>query len=422
MKSKAFKSVTKQNALRAAWRKVYENGVSSRSNRTKEEVKEFSKDIDKKIHRLQRELNSGKYVFEKSIGKKIPKKNPGDFRPLVIAPIETRIIQRSVLDYLLGSSKIKPYAESPYSFGGVRKRDDGSLAAVPAAIQSALAAKECGLDFVRCADISSFFTRIKKASVRKIISDALPDNDFLELFDECIKVELQNLSELGTGADRFPREDLGVAQGSSLSPLMGNILLRDFDQKMNEGNCRCIRYIDDILILGPTEKEVTERFKMSKTILNGHGMSFSKEKSSFGVQNFTDGFVFLGIEMINGLIRPDGQSIGRFKEKIHNIASEAAKQMLGPEEKFKADFALVPTLERISGTVRGWGKHYRFCNDKKIVQRLDAYVDNEVRKLIGLYSDARYKGHIPGRKLLGVNSLEDIKPEPFLWPKATSKA
>jgi RNA-directed DNA polymerase len=417
MKSKTFKTVTTQPALKAAWRKIYANGKSSRSSRTRDEVDEFALDIDKEIRRLQRQLRSDKYVFQPAVGKKIPKANPGDFRPLVIAPIETRIIQRSVLDFLLDSPSLAPYATTPYSFGGVRKRDDADLAAVPAAIQAALDAKSEGLDFVKCADIEAFFTRIRKSTVKNIVSGALPDHDFLALFDECLRVELSNLSELGAGADRFPREDLGVAQGSSLSPLMGNILLYDFDRKMNEGNCRCIRYIDDILILGPSQKEVSKRFRSAEKYLDGLGMKFGKDKSSNAVQNFSNGFVFLGIEMVNGLIRPDGQSVGKFKEKIHSIVVKSSKNMLGSDESYDVKSALIPTMLRMSGTINGWGKHYRFCNDTNTFTNLDAFVDNEVRKLIGTYTNATSKGIVSRRKLLGVISLGDMPLDPFHWPK-----
>ncbi len=420
MKSKIFRSITTQAALRTAWRKVYENGRASRSTITKEEVEEFSQDSDKKIRKLQRELRSDRFAFPPSIGKKIPKKNPGDFRPLVIAPIETRIVQRAVLDFLLSDPNLRCYAETPHSFGGVKKRENESLAAVPAAIHSALEAKANGCEFVRCADIASFFTRIRKSAVRKIVSKAIPDRDFLDLFEDCIKVELSNLAKLGSGAARFPREDLGVAQGSSLSPLMGNILLHEFDQRMNEGGCRCIRYIDDILILGPTAKDVSHRFRLAKSLLAELEMEFSEEKSSFGIQTFTKGFVFLGIQIINGLVRPDSQSVGRFKEKVNRIVAETALQMQGPEDKFRPESALVPTIQRVTGTVYGWGKHYRFCNDTLVLDHLDEYVDKELRKLLGAYASARAKGTIPARTLLGVSLLSSLPREPFEWPKALS--
>lgn len=421
MKSKLLKTITQRSALRAAWRKVYSNGKSSRSDRTRDEVNEYAQDAERNIQRLQRQVNAGTYVFQPAVGKKLPKGKVGDFRPLVIAPIETRILQRAVLDFLLRNPSLASYADTPHSFGGVKKRDTDELAAVPAAIQAALEAKASGLEFLRCADIASFFTKIRKSSVRKIVASAIPDPDFLCLFDQCVNVELSNLSELGAGAQRFPREDLGVAQGSSLSPFMGNILLHDFDKEMNTGECRCIRYIDDILILGPTEATVSAQFKAAKRYLAGLEMSFSSDKSSFGVQSFTGGFSFLGIEIINGLIRPDGKSVGRLKTKIHDLVTVSSKQMLGTDESFESENSLVRTMARMSGTVHGWGKHYRFCNDTKILDTLDLYVDGETKKLLRAYVLARKKRIIPARRLLGISSLSDLPMEPFLWPKSGTK-
>ncbi len=416
MKSKIFREITKQSALKDAWAKVYENGISSRSYETQKEIKSFQPESDRHIRSIQRRLRNDSYQFQPSIGKKIPKKTKGDFRPLVIAPIETRIIQRAVLDYILDEPKLKDYIETPHSFGGVRKSNHDDPSPVAAAIRTALEAKANNLAYVRCADISSFFTRIRKSSVRSIISSTVPDSDFLKLFDECISVELSNLEKLGSDANRFPRGDLGVAQGSSLSPMLGNILLHRFDEEMNQSGCRCIRYIDDILILGPSEKAVSARFKHATSLLKSMGMEFSKSKSSFGVQNFDSGFSFLGIELISGLIRPDGQSIGNFKQKMKSIVDDAILNMTSPGKTFDRRKSLIPTLERISGTVNGWGKHYRFCNDEKTFENIDHFVDTEIRRLLGAYTRARSKGSISARHLLGVVSLGEMERLPLKWP------
>ena len=81
----------------------------------------------------------------------------------------------------------------------------------------------------------------------------------MALFRQAIHVELSNLAALREHADRFPTEDIGVAQGSALSPLLGNIILADFDQRMNDGECRCLRYIDDFIVLGPSSAAVMAR-------------------------------------------------------------------------------------------------------------------------------------------------------------------
>ncbi|MFC6654938.1 reverse transcriptase domain-containing protein [Roseibium salinum] len=124
---------------------------------------------------------------------------------------------------------------------------------------------------------------------------------------------------MGADAIRFPREDLGVAQGSALSPLLGNILLHGFDQAMNEGDCACFRYIDDIIILAPSERAANARFRKAEGLLSDLQLEFSAQKSCGGVQTFESGFEFLGIEIVNGLIRPNGKAVGKLKQKIFDI-------------------------------------------------------------------------------------------------------
>lgn len=417
MKSDLFRLATEQRAIRAAWRKVYANGIASRAAETQEEVKTFALDADKSIRRMQRALRADRFVFQPAKGKRIPKKTKGDFRPIVIAPVETRIVQRAVLDQLLALEKLQPFIDTPYSFGGIRKKSDDGYAAVPAAIEAVLNAKATGLKFVRCADISAFFTKIKKSEVRKIIADAVPDTDFLGLFDNCIHVELSNLSALRQDALRFPTGDLGVAQGSALSPLLGNILLHEFDRQMNEGDCRCFRYIDDIIILAPTDTAVNARFRKARKLLEPYGMTFSPEKSSGGARTFEGGFSFLGIELIDGRIRPDGDAIGRLKQKVNNMLKASQQAMFNNDKEFPRYRALVPTLLRLSGTVVGWAKHYRFCNDMQTFRVLDEYVDHALREYLGAYAKARENRPTFRRGLLGVGTMTDIEWAPFTWPR-----
>jgi RNA-directed DNA polymerase len=395
---------------------VHANGVRSRAVETQEEVKAFAADADKSIRRMQRDLRKGSFVFQPAKGKKIPKKAKGDFRPIIVAPVETRIVQRAVLDRLLALRQLRPFVDTPYSFGGIQKREDDEHAAVPAAIKAVLDAKASGLNYVRCADIASFFTRIRKSSVRRIVADAVPDADFLGLFDSCIKVELSNLEALREDAQRFPRADIGVAQGSALSPLLGNLLLHSFDNEMNEGDCRCLRYIDDIIILAPTEKAANARYRKAENLLKDYGMTFSPGKSLGGVKTFETGFDFLGIELNNGLIRPDGDAVGRFKQKVQSIIESSQRSMVSSQSSLPAEHSLISTLLRLSGTIVGWAKHYRFCNDRQTFEALDAYVDEALREYLGAYAQARKARLSESRRLLGVGTMKEIDWKPFIWP------
>jgi hypothetical protein len=105
----------------------------------------------------------------------------------------------------------------------------------------------------------------------------------------------------------FPTDEEGVAQGSPLSPLFGNILLYDFDREFNGRGLICVRFIDDFILLGDSERSVIRGFDNAKSVLQGigptcHDPFFGKpnpEKSCHG--KVDNGFVFLGYDIRPGL-------------------------------------------------------------------------------------------------------------------------
>ncbi len=105
-----------------------------------------------------------------------------------------------------------------------------------------------------------------------------------------------------------------------LSPLLGNILLRDFDQEMNSGDCRCLRYIDDFLILGRSRAAADAAFSRALTLLSRHGLEVNDKthRSDIG-----QGFVFLGVELQNGAVRPSRESRRRLEDNISEVLSDS---------------------------------------------------------------------------------------------------
>lgn len=252
--------VRKRRIIEGAWLAIKRNARTSKSQDTKNEIAAFEADLSTNLRRLSRELQQNKFVFPPARGIKIPKdkKDKSSFRPLVVAKVESRIVQRAVHDVLISVPAIQKYACTPNSFGGVKKREDDEIAAVPAAIQAVLHAIGGGCKFVIRSDIASFFTRIPKSVVTEIVTRAVEDLDFVELFTKAISVELENMTQLREYANAFPIEDIGVAQGNSLSRLLGNLFLYEFDLELNKRpDVRCIRYIDDFIILA-VSKEIAE--------------------------------------------------------------------------------------------------------------------------------------------------------------------
>ena len=286
-------------------------------------------------------------------------------RPIVISPIRNRIVQRAILNILQNFDPIKPYFEVPTSFGGISERGrENAIRMVYDLIEKGHAKY-----FIR-SDIKSFFTKIPKANLYSIIQDNVDDKRFLPLFSEAISTEIINLEQLGEKRNLFPLYEIGVAQGSCLSPLMGNIVLTDFDKKMNTDDVTCIRYIDDFIILAPTSKILKGSFKKALKILEKLGMDAYRPgkdqgKCEYGPTNKM--FTFLGCDIRPGMIRPSRESKNRLLTSLKKEINTSKSKMDDPHKLVQYNLTFLDTLSHVSNTIRGWGGQYSFCNDHQLM-------------------------------------------------------
>ncbi len=416
MKSKLTLQVRRGATLRGAWLAIRRNSRTSKSENTKKEVAAFEAKSDTNLKRLSAELRKGTFVFPPAKGVKI-KKDDFNFRPLVIAEVEARIVQRAIHDVLVTVPEIERFVRTPYSFGGIKKRDD-EISAVPAATQAVLEAIGNGAKFMVKSDITGFFTKIPKSSVISIVSKAVKDEEFVALLTKAITVELANMAQLRGAAKAFPIEDIGVAQGNSLSPLLGNVLLYEFDRELNKhADVRCIRYIDDFIILGPSQNVVQDKHSKAISLLKQMGMSTSDKKTKKAKTNQV--FNFLGIEFANGLLRPGIGSRTKMIDSVEKCLAESmeAFKLSRGTKNLDRSMSLLRTLNRVSGIMQGWAKHYRFCNDGECLRQIDNAVSDRIGRYLAIYRNERTKADDKMRwKLLGIEATAQIERVPFLWP------
>jgi RNA-directed DNA polymerase len=421
VESKLALQVRTTKVIEEAWHAIKRNARTSKSEVTKNEIATFEANLSTNLRRLRRELQQKKFVFPAARGIKIPKgkNDKSSFRPLVVTSVESRIVQRAVHDVLVSVHAIQKFVRTPFSFGGIKKKVDDDLAAVPAAIQAVLGAIGGGGRFVIRADIEKFFMRIPKSAVTDIVAKSVDDKEFVELFMRAIAVELENMAQLREHASAFPIEDIGVAQGNSLSPLLGNLFLYEFDLELNKRpDVRCIRYIDDFIIVAPDRGIAENTFAKAQHMLAKLGMSISPGKTQRAT--IDQGFEFLGIDLSNGFIRPSKKAQKRVLASIDSTLMESRKAFRehARTEELAHRLSLLETLQKVAGVMQGWGKHYRFCNDTICFERLDREVQTLIRTYIAIYREEWGKTDDPGRwRLLGIEALGQIERQPFIWPK-----
>jgi retron-type reverse transcriptase len=408
-----YKKVKRPASLRRAWEKVHRNGIKSKAHETRKEIKQFADEASKNLRRIYDYLHKEKFKFQPAKGI-LQERSNKDERPIVKSQIPDRIVQRSILDVLQAEPKIREYILIKTSFGGIEKRS------VKDALKVAYEAMSNGAEWYIRSDIKKFFTKIPKENVLRQIESFISDKKFLNLLREAVKVELENLSILGKKKDLFPIYDIGVAQGCCLSPLIGNILLHNFDIEMNKQNIICLRYIDDFIILGPSQKEVTSAFRKAEEELNKFNLSAynpfkDSQKAKYG--KTSKGFEFLGCNIRPGLISPSKKSRNSIISKAKDILKESIILMSSPKKIISAKRSFIETLTDISNLIIGWGNQYSFCNDMSSMKELDKKINEMLKAYFLKYKKATaiFKQNPESlRHLLGVRLLIDHNKNPII--------
>src|SRR5262245_3771705 len=117
-----FERVRTRATLRAALAHVQAAAARSTSAGTRDAVARFAAHADRHLARSAKQLREGRFAFApaRGIACDRPGKRP---RPIVVAPVENRVVQRAILDVLTDIPAIAGHlTTSPTSFGGVAGR------------------------------------------------------------------------------------------------------------------------------------------------------------------------------------------------------------------------------------------------------------------------------------------------------------
>jgi hypothetical protein len=221
------------------------------------------------------------------------------------------------------------------------------------------------------------------------------------------------MAQLRNGTDYFPIHDIGVAQGCALSPLLGNIVLREFDCLLNGRGMVCLRYIDDFLLLGRDGRSVLRAFDHGRTLLGQLGLKVYDPKDCDGKAAFgevREGFDFLGCHVRPGMVQPSRESLRRIRQRIREIIDGGRHALRTVAAGGRvARGGLVQILFDLHNVIKGWGHSYAFCYCPDVMAGVDQFVDSEIESLVALYdSHQNIAREAIRRRLLGVQLLEDI--------------
>ncbi len=304
----------------------------------------YGENLEVNLQDLHRRLHAGSYRARPSRRAYIPKAD-GRQRPLGIAALEDKIVQRAVVE-VLNAIYEEDFLGFSYGFRPGRKPHD-ALDALAAGIYKKK------VNWILDADLRDFFTKLDQAWLMKFLEHRIADRRVLRLIRKWLKA---GVIEDGSWSET-PE---GTPQGGSASPLLANVYLhyvldqwaRTWRNRHARGDMIIVRWADDFVVgfehLGDAKqflRDLRERFakfslelNADKTRLIQFGRFAATNRAERGLGK-PDTFDFLGFTHICGKGRSGQfwlQRITikkRMRTKLHEVNDQLKRRRHLPVPK-----------------------------------------------------------------------------------------
>jgi group II intron reverse transcriptase/maturase len=303
--------------------------------------KDYEADLERNIEDLHERVQRGAYRALPSRRVYIPKAD-GRQRPLAVAALEDKIVQRAVAA-LLNAIYEEDFLGFSYGFRPGRGAHD-ALDALCVGIHSRK------VSFILDADIRSFFDEISQEWLIRFLEHRIGDRRIIRLIQKWLKAGV-----LEDGVVSI--SDRGTGQGSVISPLLANIYLHyaldlwaaRWRQRVATGDMVIVRYADDFIVgfqhnsdarlFLEQMRERLGKFALSlhpeKTRLIEFGRFAAERRKRAGLGK-PETFNFLGFTFICGKTRAGKFQIkrktraDRMRAKLQEIKQEMRRRMHRP--------------------------------------------------------------------------------------------
>ena len=224
-------------ALERAYRRQRADAAVGVDGVTKEQ---YGRELEANLQGLHARLKAQRYRHQPIRRVHIPK-GAGKTRPIGISAFEDKLVQDAVREVL--EALYEPdFLDGSYGFRPGRSAHD--------AIRTLDQIVHRGeVEWILEADIVSFFDSLDRTELKKMLAVRVADGSLLRLIGKCLHVGVLD-------GEALLEPELGTAQGSVLSPLLGNVYLHYvldlwFETEVKprlRGKATLIRYCDDFLI------------------------------------------------------------------------------------------------------------------------------------------------------------------------------
>jgi group II intron reverse transcriptase/maturase len=232
---------------------------------------EYGRDLEARLADLHGRVQRGAYRAKPSRRVYIPKPD-GRQRPLGIAALEDKVLQRAVVEVLNAIYEVD-FRGFSYGFRSGRSQHDALDA-----LATAITRKK--VSWVLDADIRGFFDAIDHGWLMRFVAHRIADKRILRLVQKWLAA---GVLEEG----KWSVTEKGTPQGATISPLLANIYLhyvldlwvQQWRRRLARGEVIIVRYADDF-VLGFQYEDDAARFRVAlQQRLERFGLEVHPEKT-----------------------------------------------------------------------------------------------------------------------------------------------
>jgi RNA-directed DNA polymerase len=329
----------------------------------------YGQDLEANLRDLHERVQQGRYRASPSRRAYIPKAD-GRLRPLGIATLEDKIVQRAVTE-VLNAIYETDFLGFSYGFRPGRKPHD-ALDALAVGIERKK------VNWVLDADIRDFFGQLDRGWLEKFLRHRIADERVLRLIGKWLAA--------GVVEEEVWSEGAGAPQGASVSPLLANVYLHYvldlfvvwWRRRHARGEVIIVRFADDFIVgfqyeqdarrfldeLRPRLAKFGLELHPDKTRLIEFGRFAARDRAAKG-RGRPETFDFLGFTHICGTTRG-----GRFALKRITIAKRLRAKLAEVKVQLKRRMhKSVPEQGRwLASVVRGHTAYYAVPGNIDAVQ------------------------------------------------------
>ena len=350
------------SALRGAWRDSKDSSPRRRSAGVDRITPaQFRVNLDENLKRLRARLLQPGFESRPLKPVLIPKTG-NRFRVICVPTVEDRLVQRTLLRYLVAGDKLK--IKTPVSYGFVEGRGIHTALNVAKKIRNRH-------PWVLKSDIASFFDQIDRGRLKHLIVSRLRRSSIIDILAAVIETEIACDDE----RDRKRIADAGIVpgrglrQGMPLSPMLSNLVLRDFDLQLCARKFHLVRYADDFVIFGDSQSSCMNALTDVSSLLKevGHRVPELLADGTSKTKLFApdEAVEFLGFE-----IWPAQGS--NYEIAVPQMAFEELKKRVRPFGDFgtasKKWMNFGATITSLNSTIDGFINAYRLGRNFKNFQ------------------------------------------------------